>query len=65
MIAGKLEPGLSESVRVQVNPPTGVPNVQAQPDPETPVIVKPLGGSVTVVVPVVLPAFAAFDTVME
>src|SRR6202521_6150467 len=63
MIGGKLVPGLSESPRVHVNP-GGVPlRVQVQPVPETAVIVKPDGGSVTVVVPLVLPALAALDTV--
>ena len=65
MIGGKLVPGLSESPRVHVNP-AGVPlMVQVQPDPATAVMAKPVGGSVTVVVPVVLPALAALDTVME
>lgn len=65
VIAGKLAPGLSESLRVHVKP-GGVPLiVHAQPFPWTKVIVKPLGGSVTVVVPLVLPALAALDTVME
>jgi hypothetical protein len=64
-MGGKLDPGLRESPRVQVNPPAGVPRVQVQPDPETEVIVKPVGGSVTVVVPLVLPPLAALDTVIE
>lgn len=46
--------------------PGGAPLiVQVQPFPDTAVIVMPTGGSVTVTVPLVLPAFAALDTVTE
>jgi hypothetical protein len=64
-IAGKLCPADSPSLRVQVKP-GGVPlMVHVQPVPATPVIVKFVGGSVTVTVPLLAAAPAALDTVIE
>ena len=60
VIGGKLCPAAKESLRVQV----GAAGVHApHPDPEMEVMVKPVGGSATVTVPLVA-AFPVLETVM-
>jgi len=60
VIGGKLCPAASESLRVHV----GVAGVHApHPGPEMAVMVKPVGGSATVTVPLVAP-LPVLETVM-
>jgi len=59
VIAGKLAPAASESLRVQVVEAS----VHVHPVPEIAVTVNPVGGSATVTVPVVAP-LPVFETVM-
>ena len=59
VIAGKLCPARSASLRVQMV----VVRVHVHPVPEIAVTVKPVGGSVTVTVPLVGP-LPVFETVM-
>jgi hypothetical protein len=60
VMGGKLAPAATTAELWQVN----VANVQVQPVPVMLVAVKLVGGSVTVTVPLVGPALAAFETVI-